>query len=372
MIISTPPKGTSGLTFAELGLLIYMLDNVDSDGNFQQHLNTIAHAGGSTIPTVHRWQLSLITKGFCTVVRKSRKDANGYQIPPILKPKLCTSVEQAFEHFVEQVQTPDNKAQTPSHEASKKHSVEREKPIPFGMLEALPIEERKNSTVKSVDSRTATCSTTTCMPVEQAQVRDTQPVSPKSSTLPPYRIGCRYPEAGIDYTRAPYCPFCGGEDKVDWFTQKGTVQFFETCGKDSCKSERDEMQRTGESLKDEGWTKAAARRRREFERHDELQAKREENAQNPLLYDDNGRYRSGQSYPDADGSFDDELVPDCPFCLDPCWISNPETGDRFTVNFTCGNPACEEARAKVLRGQKEFDERVSEDETLTTKEEAAL
>lgn len=195
---------------------------------------------------------------------------------------------------------------------------------------------------------------------------------------PPYSLGGKYSELGFDHSRVPFCPFCGGHGTVDWSTYGGKVHLEETCGEAPCKTARAEMLRNHEELTAEGWTKTAARRRSEFERHDELQAKREQNAKNSALYDDDGRYRCGQSYPctvDEDGisQYDDDLIPDCAYCvIEQCWVTTSDEGDRFAIGHTCNSDKCNETREKVLLGQKEFNEAISEDESLTTREEAAV
>lgn len=86
-ISSPPPKSTTGLSFAELGLHTYMIENVDTRGLFQQRLTVIAAAGASTAPTVYRWQKALIAKGLVIVVEKSYRDkTDGFRVPPVLRP----------------------------------------------------------------------------------------------------------------------------------------------------------------------------------------------------------------------------------------------------------------------------------------------
>ena len=118
------------------------------------------------------------------------------------------------------------------------------------------------------------------------------------------------------------------------------------------------------------WAQAEARRRREFERHMELQATREKNAQSPA-FDENGRLRPGLIYPEGD--FDEDLLPDCPQCVtEGCdWTPNEENG-TVEIHQTCGNPACNESRAKVLQGQKDFDERISDDFTVSVRDGGAI
>jgi hypothetical protein len=41
-MIQRKTRNTHGLTFSELGLLVYMLANADSHGNFQEHLDITA------------------------------------------------------------------------------------------------------------------------------------------------------------------------------------------------------------------------------------------------------------------------------------------------------------------------------------------
>jgi hypothetical protein len=129
------------------------------------------------------------------------------------------------------------------------------------------------------------------------------------------------------------------------------------------------MKRNNKILPLAGWTKAEARRKREFERHAELQAKREANSQNPA-FDENGRLKPGLTYPASD--FDEDLVPDCPSCIaEGCDWTPSEDETAVKIHHTCGNPACDEARAAMLQGQKQFDEAISEDFTVSIRDGGA-
>jgi hypothetical protein len=126
-ITSPPPKNTSGLSFSELGLYTYMMENVDSSGSFQQHLDIMATAGRSTAPTVYRWQKALIDKGMVLVVKKSyRTRTGGYQVPPVLRP-VPLFHEQPIMSRVEQVNRPETKRVDPVSSPAN--------PVPNGMLE---------------------------------------------------------------------------------------------------------------------------------------------------------------------------------------------------------------------------------------------
>jgi hypothetical protein len=138
------------LTFAERGLLEYMLETRDPEtGLFQEDLFTVADIGGSTPSTVHRWQRGLIAKGAATEVVKSRRGLDGYKIPPVLKPhktyfiaETQRAVEQALKpnsvQVVEQVEVLDNKNRRPipkTHDSTTHGTGEKtQKPIPNGML----------------------------------------------------------------------------------------------------------------------------------------------------------------------------------------------------------------------------------------------
>jgi hypothetical protein len=193
-----------------------------------------------------------------------------------------------------------------------------------------------------------------------------EPIEPLSA----YPIGSRQPLDGFDNTRIPLCPFCTGRETVDWCDLNGRRLFEESCGAPACITANFSRRKKSEEVLSESWAQAEARRKREFERHDELQAKRELNAQNPA-FDENGRLRPGLTYPASE--FEEDLVPDCPGCItEGCDWTPDEKQETVKIHLTCGNPACDKIRAKVLEGQKEFDERVSEDETLTTREEGVV
>lgn len=137
----------STLTFAERGLLEYMLEGCDSEtGLFAEHYREVAEVGGSTSPTVHRWLRGLIKKGAVTEVVKSRRGSDGYQTKPVLKPhktyfiKPSQTVEQARSAnsvpVVEQVQVIDKKNPQPIPQipdSTTRGTGEKfEKPVPNG------------------------------------------------------------------------------------------------------------------------------------------------------------------------------------------------------------------------------------------------
>lgn len=201
----------------------------------------------------------------------------------------------------------------------------------------------------------------------------TPPVTFKPEPIEPlcaYPIGSRQPLDGFDNTRIPLCPFCTGRETVDWCDLNGRRLFEETCGAPACITANFNRRKKGEEALSESWAQAEARRKREFERHTELQTKREENAQNPA-FDENGRLRPGLTY--RQHIFDEDLLPDCAVCItEGCdWTPNENTG-TVKIHHTCGSAACDETRAKMLQGQRDFDEQISDDEVSTAKEERAV
>jgi len=401
--ITKPAMSTTGLNLSERGLLSYMLGRVSPDGNFQQKQSVTAYDNQSTRPTIHRIEKDLIRKGAVQVVFGSVKDpATGHNIPAILKP--LTIVPQV------QLQQSESKSTngtsqvhlltTPEIQENASQSIDsKEAPSPNGHLEALCSTERKNSTVyrECVDS----VRVVKCPPVDLAPTNTPAPVRHiQPPDIAPDPVVQRLRESGAKYM--------GGATPADIPTEVRETQvapevallrasgakYMGVPPKPSQSDIRQQIAELQEKLAhyiaadqrsaiagfpnawtryvEETWAEIA---RLEKEQYGHVQTKRELNAKNPLLYDDNGGYKYGQSYPDADGDgkdlFDENLVPECSVCrVEHCWVTSED--ERFTIEHTCGNPACEATRAKVLEGQKEFDERVSEDETLTTREEGVV
>jgi hypothetical protein len=85
------------LTLAEIGVLSYMQDDVDSEGHFQQHPSTIAngfvgergpHAG---LSTTYKIRKALIDKGAVTIIKPS-----GRNRPAVLRPITRTTLWTIF------------------------------------------------------------------------------------------------------------------------------------------------------------------------------------------------------------------------------------------------------------------------------------
>jgi hypothetical protein len=221
--IKQKPRNLNNPTFAELGLLVHMLGHRDRDGNFQEHLDVTADAGGSTPSTVHRWQKNLIAKGAVDVVKTSVRGRDGYQTPPTLRPKLIAPVEQVFGHNVEQVQVNDSQRQNKFHEDAKTDIVKQDKPVPNGTLTYNHITDRPTC----LDIRTGDMSPTTYVGMEQASVG-------KPPEL--YHPGQQgIPDAEFDLKLVPMCPECHLEICDHW-KHDGVVDIEPTCSED-CSTE---------------------------------------------------------------------------------------------------------------------------------------
>jgi DNA-binding Lrp family transcriptional regulator len=94
IIIKRKTKSKEGLNPAERGVLWYMLETRNREGQFQQHYTDIANAMNSTPPTIHRHIKALIEKGAVEVVAKSHRGHDGYPVPAILRP--IPPVEPAY------------------------------------------------------------------------------------------------------------------------------------------------------------------------------------------------------------------------------------------------------------------------------------
>jgi hypothetical protein len=432
MTTITAPQHPHRFSIWEFCLLSYILKQSRPDGTFQQSAALISQTIDAEVRPIQRHIRDLVAKKHLVEVAPRYRDTltnwwvpATYQVAPAtlealgrqrhLEPSPADAPSDIFEtatglHDTKSGVSPLNPQRHLEHPPAQA-------PATKVALEALPIKSVDSvSVLGSLDSSVSVVGSNakSATPLTTPKVRDTRSPQFKKCKSPecwneapvdndhcgvhdgtppvnlvtvlksklqntgPYSLGGKYPAKEFDCSRAPFCPFCGGHGTVDWSTYKGIVHLEEHCGEPACKAARLEMLKNNEALSSEGWTKTAARRRSEFERHDELQEKREENAKNPTLYDDNGRYRRGQSYPcelDEDGisQYDTDLLPDCEYCIvEQCAVFTSESGDRFTVSFTCENSECNAKRAKVLQSQKEFDERVSEDETLITREETVV
>lgn len=112
----TAPKST-GLSFAERGLLDYMLRTVDADGLFKQHVDDIAEAGHVSHGTAFSLQKNLIARGYVEMVEKPRRDWKGrFSVPAVLRPKRIDSVNMKKIDSVEIVETTQ---QSPSQQTPK-------------------------------------------------------------------------------------------------------------------------------------------------------------------------------------------------------------------------------------------------------------
>lgn len=235
-IKKAPPRTTNGLTFAELGLLTYMLGNTDSQGNFQQNLAITAEAGGIARSTVHLWQAQLIKKGAVNIIRKSRRGADGYQIPPVLAPnrELVRDLftEPTPKRVYEQVQPVDNKEDEPVHEPRK--------PVHKGTLPPI------TNVVSGVLSDCDVENSDTEADGKNLQNRfDATPFLKKPPTAELYRPGEKIPSAIFDRNRLPWCMECHLVT-VDYFPYQGTVDLDKFCTED-CHESWMEREAAGEA-----------------------------------------------------------------------------------------------------------------------------
>jgi hypothetical protein len=234
--IKQKPRNLNNPTFAELGLLVHMLANRNSAGNFQEHLNITAERGGSTAPTVHRWQKSLIAKGAVEVVKTSVRGRDGFQTAPVLRPKLIAAVERVFGQTVEQVQANDSQRQNLFHEDAKCDIVERDKPVPNGTLTYNHITDRPIC----LDIRTDDIPPTRYVGMEQA---------PASQPPAKYRPGQQgIPQEEFDTKRIPDCPECHLQT-CDYWIHEGAVDIEPTCDEE-CSSAA-AMQRAAREMEQE-------------------------------------------------------------------------------------------------------------------------
>ncbi len=235
MKIKKAPRTTNGLTFPELGLLTYMLNNVDSDGNFQQPLSIAAETGSIAPSTVHKYQKALIKKGAVAVVQKSRKGASGYLIPPVLKPNPIREREQAFSQNREQAQTTDNKMQSlftdkdikPIHETAKAYSRVNDKAN--SNTEGIVLSGREvSSSSRKVDEKNL-----------QNRFDDATPFLVRPPAFELYRPGARgIPSAEFDQRRIPMCPECNLQT-CDFFPHKDIVDIELFCDEDCYEASRE-------------------------------------------------------------------------------------------------------------------------------------
>jgi hypothetical protein len=227
MSLKIKPKAHSlnNPTFAELGLLVHMLANRNSEGNFQEHLNITADIGGSTPPTVHRWQKNLIAKGAVEVVKTSVRGRNGFQTPPVLRPKLIAAVEQVFMQPVEQAQANDSQRQNLFHEDATKNIVEQDKPVPNGMLTTNHITE---GSICSVDKNSNGDTTYLIPPTVYVGVEQAPQVTEEAQPTSYYPGQQGIPEKEFDTGRIPMCPECHLET-CDYFVYRGEVQIERFC-----------------------------------------------------------------------------------------------------------------------------------------------
>jgi hypothetical protein len=122
--ISPPQKATTGLSFAELGLLIYMLQRVDADGLFKQHVDDIAEAGYVSHGTAFSLQKNLITKGYVEVVEKPRRGLRGrFQTAAVLRPKPVQKIDSVNVQKLDSVEVIENPQQSPSQQTREPHAI---------------------------------------------------------------------------------------------------------------------------------------------------------------------------------------------------------------------------------------------------------
>ena len=376
-IITKPATSTTGLNLSERGLLSYMLGRVSPDGNFQQKQSVTAYDNQSTRPTIHRIEKDLIRKGAVKVVFGSVKNtATGHNIPAILKP--LTIVPQV--HIQQDKPKSTNGTSQvhlltePELRNNASQSVDsKEEPSPNGHLETYSSTERKNSTVyrECVDSvRVVKCPPVDLAPTNKpTPVRDTHP--PDIGPVGPDPVVELLRKSGAKYVGVPPKPTQSDIRQQIADLQAKLAHYIAADQRSAIAGFPNAWTRYVE----ETWGEIA---RLEKEQYGHVETKRELNAQNPKLYNENGGYKHGLSYPctiDEDGvsQYDSDLVPDCSVChVEGCWVTTSESGDRFTVGFTCGSPACNETREKMLRDQKEFDEAISDDEIVSARDGAAL
>jgi hypothetical protein len=122
--ISPPQKATTGLSFAELGLLIYMLQCVDADGLFKQHVDDIAEAGHVSHGTAFSLQKNLITKRYVEVVEKPRRGLRGrFQTAAVLRPRPVQKTDSVNVQKIDSVEVVENPQQSPSQQTPKSQTL---------------------------------------------------------------------------------------------------------------------------------------------------------------------------------------------------------------------------------------------------------
>lgn len=422
MTIINAPQPPHRFSIWDFCLLSYILQQSRPDGTFQQSAAHISETLDAEVRPIQRHIRDLIAKKYIIEVAPRYRDTltnwwvpATYQVAPAtledlgrqrhLKHTLLRNPSDSFETTTGSCDTKTNVS--PLDPQRHLEHPPAQAPATNVALEALPIIKSVDSVsvLGSLDSSVSVVGSNakSATPPTTPEVRDIQslqfkkckspecwneapvdndfcgvhdgtpPVTFKPAPIEPlsaYPIGSRQPLDGFDNARIPLCPFCTGRETVDWCDLNGRRLFEETCGAPACITANFNRRKKGEEVLSVSWAQAEARRRREFERHMELQATREKNAQSPA-FDENGRLRPGLIYPEGD--FDEDLLPDCPQCVtEGCdWTPNEENG-TVEIHQTCGNPACNESRAKVLQGQKDFDERISDDFTVSVRDGGAI
>jgi len=98
ILITKSVRDAAPLTFSERGLLAYMLDNLNPQGQFHQPLQKTADDNGSTRPTVYRLTQGLIQKHAVKVASPAFRGSDGWMVPPVLIP--IPRVEQVTKYPV--------------------------------------------------------------------------------------------------------------------------------------------------------------------------------------------------------------------------------------------------------------------------------
>jgi hypothetical protein len=420
MTIINRPQPPHRFSIWDFCLLTYIRQQSRPDGTFQQSAARIAETLDADVRPIQRHIRDLVAKKYIIEVAPRYRDTltnwwvpASYQVSPATLEDLRRQRHSEYppsrtpsDTFETATGLHDTKSEvSPLNPQRHLEHPPAQAPATNVALEALPIKSVDSvSVLGSLDSSVSVVGSDakSATPPTTPEVRDIQslqfkkckspecwneapvdndfcgvhdgmpPVTFKPEPielLPAYAIGSRQPLDGFDNARIPFCPFCTGRETVDWSDLNGRRYFEETCGAPACITANFNRLKKGEEVLSESWAQAEARRKREFERHTELQERRAENANSPA-FDENGRLKPGSIYPEGD--FDEDLVPDCPYCIvEGCdWTPNEKTG-TVQIYQTCGNLACDTAREKVLQGQRDYDETISEDFTVSSRDGGA-